>query len=455
MSEIMASILDSIDEGIHAVNKEGITIYYNPKAAALDGLFIEDVVSKHILDVFPSLDRTSSTLLKVLKSQKPILNQQQRYTNYKGREVITVNSTLPIFRHGDFVGAVEISKDVTQVKQLSDKIYQLQRTLFGEQKKNSKSSFDQRLYHFGDIIGNSELLVKVIERAQIAAKKDSTVLVTGETGVGKELLVQSIHSGSSRQNCPFIAQNCAALPESLLESILFGTVKGSFTGSENKPGLFEMASGGTLFLDEINAMPLGIQAKLLRAIEEKKVRRIGDTKESDLDVRIISAMNISPDEALTQGELRKDLYFRLNVVSLNLPPLRERKDDLKPLINYFIDKFNKKFNVNIAGVAEDALACLSKYSWPGNIRELSNYMEQIFNFKDDGFIQTDDLPYCFQELISKDKDIDLREKLYNYEKELIKEAFVSNNKNVSKTAESLGIPRQTLQYKLKQFKLLK
>lgn len=454
MADIMDSILDSIDEGIHAVNKEGITIYYNPKAAALDGLFIEDVIHRHILDVFPSLDRTSSTLLKVLKSQKPILNQQQRYTNYKGKEVITVNSTLPIFRHGKFLGAVEISKDVTQVKQLSDKIYQLHRTLYGEQKKSRKSSFNQRLYQFGDIIGNSEQLLKVIRRAQVAAKKDSTVLVTGETGVGKELLVQAIHSGSARQNSPFIAQNCAALPEGLLESILFGTVKGSFTGSENKPGLFEMAAGGSLFLDEINSMPLGVQSKLLRAIEEKKVRRIGDTKEMDLDVRIIAAMNISPDEALSQGQLRKDLYFRLNVVSLNIPPLRERKEDLKPLLNFFIDKYNKKFNVNINGVKDEALLCFSKYAWPGNIRELSNYMERIFNFKEEGFIGIDDLPYCLQELIPKEKNIDLRDKLYSYERELIKEAYISNNKNVSKTAENLGIPRQTLQYKLKQFKIL-
>lgn len=453
MSEIMVSILDSIDEGIHAVDKEGITIYYNPKAATLDGLSPGDVINKHVLDVFPSLDRTSSTLLKVLKSQKPILNQQQKYTNYKGREVITINSTLPIFRQGQLVGAVEISKDVTQVKQLSDTIYQLQRTLFGEQTKTGKST-NQRLYHFGDIIGNNEELLEVIRKAQLAAKKDSTVLVTGETGVGKELLVQAIHSGSSRKNCPFIAQNCAALPESLLESILFGTVKGSFTGSENKPGLFEMASGGTLFLDEINAMPLGIQAKLLRAIEERKIRRIGDTGERNLDVRIIAAMNISPDEALKQGQLRKDLYFRLNVVSLHLPPLRKRKDDLKPLILSLIDKYNKKFNLNITGVTGEVLICLSRYDWPGNIRELSNYMEQIFNFKDSGTISIEDLPFCLQDLIPKENKIDLRSKLYSYEKDLIKEVFISNNKNVSRTAESLGIPRQTLQYKLKQLNLL-
>ncbi|SES85200.1 sigma-54 interaction domain-containing protein [Anaerobranca gottschalkii] len=451
MKDLLISILETIDEGIHAVDEKGITIYYNSKAALLDGLHPEDVIGKHILDVFPSLDRTSSTLLKVLKSRKPIYNQQQKYTNFKGKEVVTVNTTLPIFGQKGFLGAVEISKDITQVKQLSDKIHFLQQSLY---KNLGKGEVDkEKLYQFGDIIGNSKKITDLIKKAQRVSRSSSTLLVYGETGVGKELLVQAIHSSSPRQNGPFIAQNCGALPESLLESILFGTVKGSFTGSENKPGLFELAGGGTLFLDEINSLPLSLQGKILRAIEEKKIRRIGDTKEIPVDVRIMAAMNTDPLEAVEKGLLRKDLYYRLNVVTLYIPPLRDRIEDIEPLVLHFLDKFNKEFDNKITGVKKEVINLLHHYTWPGNVRELANVIEAIFNFKDSGKIDIDDLPGHIVQQVNGNKNLNLREKLFQYEKELIKEVFLANDKNITKTAQILGIPRQTLQYKLKQFNL--
>ncbi|SHJ79360.1 arginine utilization regulatory protein [Anaerobranca californiensis DSM 14826] len=451
MKDLLISILETIDEGIHAVDQRGITIYYNSKAALLDGLHPQDVIGKHILDVFPSLDRTSSTLLKVLKSRKPIYNQQQKYTNFKGKEVVTVNTTLPIFGQKGFLGAVEISKDITQVKQLSDKIHFLQQTLYRNSGKGENDKY--KLYQFGDIIGNSNKILELIRKAQRISQSNSTVLVYGETGVGKELLVQAIHSSSHRQNGPFIAQNCGALPESLLESILFGTVKGSFTGAENKPGLFELAAGGTLFLDEINSLPLSLQGKILRVIEEKKIRRIGDTKEIFLDVRIMAAMNTDPLEEVEKGLLRKDLYYRLNVVTLYIPPLRDRIEDIEPLVLHFIDKFNKEFNNKITGVTREVLKVLQNYSWPGNVRELGNVIEAIFNFKDSGKIDIEDLPGHIVQQGNGDRNLSLREKLFQYEKELIIGAYLGNDKNITKTAEYLGIPRQTLQYKLKQFKL--
>ncbi len=449
IEEILTGILDAIDEGIHAVNENGITIYYNPKAANLDGLQQKDVIDKHILEVFPSLDRTSSTLLKVLKSQKPIYNQQQTYTNYKGQQVFTVNTTLPIFRQGILVGAVEVSKDITQVKQLSDKIYELHKNMYKNKEKNIIK--EQHLCQFGDIIGNNKEFLKVIHRAEKISKSDSTVLITGETGVGKELLVQSIHSSSHRQNKAFIVQNCAALPETLLESILFGTVKGSFTGSENRQGLFELASGGTLFLDEINAMPLSLQSKLLRVLEEKKVRRIGDTIERYLDVRIMAAMNEDPEEALEKGRLRQDLYYRLNVVSIRIPPLRERKDDIMGLVNFFIDRNNKIFKSTIESINNEAFGILLDHDWPGNVRELSNYIERVFNYKNSGHIEVDDLPTALMRNNTEKEE--LREMLLKYEKKLITKAMVKNQGNISKTAASLSIPRQTLQYKLKQMNI--
>ncbi|QNO15121.1 sigma 54-interacting transcriptional regulator [Alkalicella caledoniensis] len=451
-NEIISGILESIDEGIHAVDKNGITIYYNPKAASLDGLEPSDVIGKDVLEIFPSLDRSSSTLIKVLKSQKPIFNQQQTYSNYKGKTVITVNTTLPIFRHNEFIGAVEISKDVTQVKQLSDKVHQLQLSLY--KRDSSKDTKLNELYQFGDILGNSKELLTVIKKAEQVAKNNSTIVVFGETGVGKELLVQSIHSCSPRQNKPFIAQNCAALPESLLEGILFGTVKGSFTGAENKGGLFELASGGTLFLDEINTMPQSLQAKILRAIEEKKIRRIGDTKEREVDVRIVVALNIAPEDALEKGQLREDLYYRLNVVNLKIPPLRDRKEDIPVLIDAFIDKYNNKFNAKIMGMDNRALKVFIDHQWPGNIRELKNYIEQIFNFKHEGIVKVEDLPSALiGKAIFTQKNESLREKMFNYEKDIILQAYLKNQGNVTKTAQVLEIPRQTLQYKLKQLNI--
>lgn len=449
--EIISGILESIDEGIHAVDKNGVTVYYNPKAASLDGLESVDVLGKDVLELFPSLDRTSSTLLKVLKSQKPIYNQQQTYTNYKGKTVITVNTTLPIFRHNVFIGAVEISKDVTQVKQLSDKIHQLQLSLYQRDMPNKDSS--KSLYQFGDIIGNSKELLLLIKKAELVAKKSSTIMVVGETGVGKELIVQAIHSSSPRQNQPFIAQNCAALPESLLEGILFGTVKGSFTGAENKAGLFELASGGTLFLDEINTMPLSLQAKILRAIEEKRVRRIGDTKERIVDARIIAALNIDPEAALERQQLREDLYYRLNVVTLKIPPLRERKEDIPYLIEVFTEKNNRTFNSNIIGISPDALKTFISHNWPGNIRELKNYIEQIFNFKEKGIITMADLPPILRERTCKKEIKGLRQSLYQYERDIVLAAYLENQGNITRAAERLKIPRQTLQYKLKQFEI--
>lgn len=324
--EMLQAILSSIDEGIHVVNAEGKTIYYNHVIARLDGLSEREVIGKHILDVFPSLDVTSSTLLQVIKTGQPIENQPQTYTNIKGKQVDTVNTTLPIYVNDQIAGAVEVAKDISKVKQLSEKLLELQQK-FNE--KTQQTAGDHRElkkrkspYYTADdfITRNSEMLALKQQLPRVAST-DSPVLVYGETGTGKEIIVQAIHSASKRHKGPFIAQNCAALPASLLEGLLFGTTKGSFTGSVDRAGLFELADGGTLFLDEINSMPIELQAKLLRVLQEGSVRRVGGNKTTAVDIKVIAATNEPPFQAVKEGRLRSDLYYRINVVSLNLSPL--------------------------------------------------------------------------------------------------------------------------------------
>ncbi|WP_350343578.1 sigma 54-interacting transcriptional regulator [Proteinivorax tanatarense] len=448
--ETLIAVLDSIDEAIHVVDKRGVTIFYNSKASILDGLSSEEVVGKHITEVFPSLDKGSSTLLKVLDTKKPIFNQQQSFSNYRANRLVTVNSTLPIFRHGEIIGAVEVSKDITQLKMLSEKVAQLQQMLYTKNK--NKIDNKAELYQFGDIVGENPVFMDTVDRAQKVASTDSPVLVSGATGVGKELIVQSIHSGSLRQNRPFVTQNCAAMPENLLESLLFGTVKGSFTGSYDRPGLFELADNGTLFLDEINSMPLPLQAKLLRVLEEQKIRRVGGLNEKKVNTRVIAAMNIDPQWALEKNVLRKDLFFRLSVVNIHIPPLKERKDDILRLSNHFLDKFNKKFNSKVTGFHSKAITALCSYHWPGNVRELSNCIEGMLNFKSSGKISLEDLPMSIKQGY-KDEEIQksLKDIVGTYEKMVVEEALASSGFNISKTARHLNVPRQTLQYKIKQY----
>ncbi len=233
----------------------------------------------------------------------------------------------------------------------------------------------------------------------MVADSTSSVLVYGETGTGKELYVQSIHNYSSRFNKPFIAQNCAALPENLFESILFGTVKGAFTGAVDKPGLFEQAHGGTLFLDEINSMPINLQTKLLRVLQDGVIRRVGDSRDRKIDVRIIAAMNVEPLKAVENGQIREDLFYRLNVVNIKLVPLRDRLEDIPLYVEHFIDKYNKELNKNVKGISSKVKELFMSYNWPGNVRELQHIIEAAINIVDNEYIELDNLPIYLSEKV--------------------------------------------------------
>ncbi|MBS3950281.1 MAG: sigma 54-interacting transcriptional regulator [Peptococcaceae bacterium] len=464
LRQTLLTLLCAIDEGIHVVDDTGVTVYYNAQAAELEGLEPESVLGKHILDVYPSLDPENSTLLQVCRTKRPVLTQQQSFTNFKGQRVTTLNTTLPIIIDNRLVGAVEVSKNITAVRELSERLLDLQARVFDRNPDSTTSGRPIARYTFADIIGQNSKMVELKSLAQRSATTDSAVLVLGETGTGKELVVQAIHNASRRRARPFVAQNCAALPETLLESILFGTIRGSFTGAENRPGLFEIANGGTLFLDELNAMPPSLQAKLLRVLQDGMVRRIGDSKLRPVDVRIITAMNEKPFEAMRKGTLREDLYYRINVVTIGLPPLRERRDDSLLLSQHFISHYNRVFGRKVIGLAEKTWEVFKNYDWPGNVRELQHALEGAMNIIDGDIILPEHLPAHIREgnalgfaglsVTGTDSFIlspgqSLHDALAEAEIRYVEQAMQQARGNVTLAAEILRIPRQTLQYKLR------
>jgi arginine utilization regulatory protein len=456
-NELMKAILSTIDEGIHVVDATGITIFYNYVAAKHDGLDINEVLGKHILESFPSLSTETSTLLKVIKSGQPIYNQHQTYHNLRGHLIDTVNTTLPIKVKNELIGAVEIAKDISKVKQLSEKLMDLQVKVAGRTlTKKVKSAHN---YNMTDLITKDTQLIKIKEKALKVSQTSSHILIYGETGTGKELLVSAIHNASPRKKSPFIAQNCAAIPASLLESLLFGTAKGSYTGAIDRAGLFELADRGTLFLDELNSMPLEIQAKLLRVLEDGVIRRVGGTREISVNVRIIAALNEPPEQCIKNQLLRKDLYYRLNVVFFKLPLLNERKEDILLLTEHFIQKYNFKFDKLITRVHPSVKSIFLAYDWPGNVRELEHAIESAMNIIEGDTIRIEHLPLHLVEekqiVTSGEEGVktSLREAIQETELQLIRSAISKSEGNIQKAAKLLNIPRQTLQYKIKKYEL--
>lgn len=461
---ILQNILHYADVGIHVINRDRKTIMYNETMSKLEGLDMDHVMNKDILEIFPSLDKESSTLVNVMESGKSILNRTQTYLNYKGQKITTLNSTLPLIFRSKIVGALEISQNVTNIKRLSDQLIDLQNELCINVDKKSVKSIKK--YTFGDIIGKNNELKSAIEIGRKASKSSSSVLIYGETGSGKELFAQSIHYDGPRKNTPFIAQNCAAIPESLLEGILFGTVKGGFTGAVNRPGIFEEANGGTLMLDEINSMALPLQSKLLRVLQEGYIRRVGGTKDIPIDAKIIATTNEDPIESVRNGTLRKDLYYRLNVIYIKIPPLKDRLDDVPILCEHFIDKYNKKIGKDIWMISDEVSEALKNYFWPGNVRELENAIESAINYvsDDEHVLKKEHFVSCGHIINSKNKnninifDEKISDKplpivIEDIEKSIIMNYLMKNKNNISKTARDLGIKRQTLQHKLKKYNI--
>jgi len=457
-SENFREFLEHIDSGIQIVDNRGRIIYCNRRVAYLDRLNRDRAVGRHLLEIYPSLDYNTSTILKVLETGRPIVDYLQTYVNYNGIKITTINTTLPIRVRGKIRGAVEISRDITQVKNLSERIVDLEAELMADTDSDppKRKGGNRAVYNFIDIIGQNKRMLELKSLGFKAARTSSPVMVYGETGTGKELFVHAIHNASPRSKKPFIAQNCAALPATLLEGILFGTVKGSFTGADNRPGLFELANGGTLFLDEINCMPIELQAKLLRALQDGCIRRIGDVGTVYVDVRIITAASENPMDAVKAGSLREDLFYRLNVVSLKMPPLRERKDDIPLLVDCFIKMYNRTIAKKVTGISSKVREMFYIYSWPGNVRELQHVIEGAMNIIEGHVITIDNLPHSFNEYFKNDLAVNggslsLKETLEQMERDMISDALGASDLNITKAAQLLDIPRQTLQYKILKY----
>ena len=458
----MQKILHDIEEGIHIVDVDGVTRVYNKAMEKIEGLGRAQTIGKHLLDVFPNWTIENSTLLTVLKTGKPLQLQKQSYMNLRGQKISTVNTTYPIMLNEKIIGAVEIASNTTKVEHMSSTILDLQQKLLNPVAHNGEGL---NSYTFDSLIGQDKTFLNAIKLAKTASKSSSSVMIFGETGTGKELFAQSIHNESSRSGQPFIAQNCAALPENLLEGILFGTSKGGFTGAVDRPGLFEQANGGTLFLDEINSMDPSLQVKLLRVLQESYVRRVGGLSDVPIDVRIIAASNELPKELLNSSSFRNDLFYRINVITIQIPPLRNRPEDVKLLANYFIDEFNDKLSKDVWMMSEDLMLHFENYPWRGNIRELRNFIETAMNLvADEHVLSKEHLPVYYEELLDfshgldRTSNVDLSEGLNPYleslERNLIEQEFVLQERNITKTAEKLKLSRQNLQYKLKKYELL-
>ncbi len=451
---ILKLISENISSGLFIVNKEGIVVFYNQSANDLAGLNVENAIGKHMLEIFPKLTEETSTIMRALTTGEVIKNYVQNYYNYQMKLVTILSNTVPFYENGEIAGAIEIFSDVDQYKNQNK-----------YNKKQESNIIDRAYYTIDDIVGVSQFVNDIKLKIKKIADSKSPVLVYGETGTGKELIVQSIHNLSKRRDNPFIAQNCAAIPATLLESMLFGTALGSFTGAKDSKGLIEAADGGTLFLDEINSMDIMLQAKLLRVLQEGQVRRIGENKTRFVDVRIITALNQNPYKSIEEGRLRNDLYYRLNVINFSILPLRDRSEDLEVLSYYFLNEFNRVLNKNIKGFTDDVIEFFRSYSWPGNIRELRHSIEHAVNMTEKGVIAIEDLPKYIdinhkaadeiQENSGEEKNAiiinaPLNEMMNEYERKIISESLRKNDYNVLKTSKGLDIPRQTLYYKMEK-----
>lgn len=444
----ISDLYDHIDALI-ITNKEGIVEYSVMYCSETNSFENEGFTGKHVLEIYPSMTKESSSHFRVMKSGKPIIGEKQKLTDINGKSSFFVNSTFPIEYNHEVIGTIEASI----LSSVDGK--PLYRTPYN--RKNPADSF----YTLDDIITANPSMLELKDKIKRISGGDSPVLLSGETGTGKELVAQAIHSHSLRAREVFVSQNCSAIPATLLESTLFGTVKGSFTGAEDRKGLFELAHNGTLFLDELNSMDIGVQAKLLKAIEEQKIRRVGGEREIAINVRIISAMNEDPFKAIQEGVIRSDLYYRLGVIQLNLMPLRERKEDILLLADWFIRKYNAQMKKKIKGLNDITKNVLADYNWPGNIRELRNAIEYAFNVSTGESITLKDIPehilfkndnkqrYFAQELAPSKTLFELVEE---YERDIILNTL-RQSKHISEAAKKLGVTRQALQYKIDKYRL--
>lgn len=474
------SILSELDEGVIIADHKGRIIYYNKKQAQIDDIAPEYALGKTITELY-HLSEESSMILRCMRTGEPIKGHLFFYQTRLGRVANTIHSVFPLTRKGSVIGAICFVKDYNLLEKTVTST-----SIVAPDKRRQLGNGTR--YNFTDVIGGDPEFLHVLKMARLAADSPSPIMLCGETGTGKEVFAQSIHNYSARHSGQFIGINCAAIPENLLEGLLFGTARGAFTGASDKPGIFEQASAGTLFLDEVDSMPVGLQAKLLRVLQEKKVRRVGSSEEIDINLKIISSVNTEPHRAIKEGILRMDLFYRLGVVYIRIPPLRERKSDIDMLIRHFIYKNNLILNTHVQYLSEPVKDLFHQYRWPGNVRELAHVIEGAMNLiGQEETLQENHLPDHLM-LHSRSSDTNrplsrpaipeapqtdlsipisgveptrsgsppvrnLAEDQKGRERRVIEEALRNARGNISRAARSIGISRQLCHYKMKKHRI--
>nr|WP_239559051.1 sigma-54-dependent Fis family transcriptional regulator [Sporohalobacter salinus] len=453
LNKELDAIIESVSDGLYITDGYGDTIRINSAYEEITGIKSEEVLGRNMKDLVEEGVFSEAVTFQVLDKREPVSVMHEIKT---GQKVLSTGN--PVFNEeGEIVRVVTTARDVKELnhlKQELEKTKELSKKYYSELEKLRLQQLE-----LDEVVVKSEKMNKIFDLALQVGRVDSTVLITGESGVGKEIIARTIHKVSDRKDGSLIKVNCGAIPDNLLEAELFGYEKGAFTGakSEGKLGMFELANDGTLFLDEIGELPLNLQVKLLRALQEKQIMRIGGTESIDINTRIISATNRDLNQMMIEGKFREDLYYRLNVVPIYVPALRDRRDDIAPLISYFLDKFNDKFNTN-KKLTLDAIKALEGYNWPGNVRELENLIERLVVMADRDMINMDYLPKHINKTQEEERDIEicdiipLKQGVSKVEKDLVKMALEKYG-STYKAAEMLKVSQPTVVRKKNKYEI--
>ncbi|MFA9399061.1 MAG: sigma 54-interacting transcriptional regulator [Clostridiaceae bacterium] len=445
LNEKFIKILETSHDLICFIDENRKVSYVNPSYENYYNIKSKDILNKNLLDIYPS-----ELELEVFNKRKSLSD-----IIYKKNNIEAIFSVEPIYIDNIFKGVISIAKPVNEIKEFMAKLEKSKEEInYYKEELRRTSNLGKAFYN---IIGQSESLKDCLYIAEKASNSISTVLIRGESGTGKELIAIAIHNNSARKDNPFVRVNCAAIPENLIESELFGYEKGAFTGAyKNKPGKFLIANGGTIFLDEIGDMPLSMQVKLLRVLQEREFESVGGIITHKVDVRIVAATNRNLEEMIENGEFRNDLYYRLNVLSILLPPLKKRKEDLNLLVEHFIKKISNKLQRPIPKISPSALNLIHNYDFPGNIRELENIIERAINMCDGLLIKDEDLPLYLYSSDDKSNLINLRNgellTFQEYEKEIIEKAM-KKYKSYNKAGKALGLTHRTISLKCEKYSI--